>query len=417
MVSHSGVESAPGAPVSGAAAPEVAWPAAVSAAVAEARQSLAAVGGVRCVYLTGSFAAGLGNLASDVDLVAVTDGADEDARWHEAGSLVSHIEVYSLATVGQWLAALRDLPFGIADYGRVPGLGGLLENLSRLTFAQPVLGESALADIQSGIDRTALRQAFMLYDGADAITYARDAYGALESGDLLTALDTSEQALRLCLLAALAAVDDLYYGRKWLLRRLRGSPGISSELFAAAMRALFPASPMSFDDTGYVTGVVIARMRLAGGLSALTSLYGWEQPMKSVGVPPSGDGDPRSPWYVFTRFRDTCFAGGARGLKLSRLDLAAWLSLSGRRDAARLGELLSARFGVPVSERYAASALTMLTGAGMLSDAGTLSDAGAAPDGGAAPHGGTAPGGGVAADGGVAAGPGDPGVPAGADSR
>jgi hypothetical protein len=126
---------------------------------------------------------------------------------------------------------------------------------------------------------------------------------------------------------------------------------------------------MSFDDVGYVTDVVIARMRLAGGLSALTSLYGWEHPMKSVGVPPSGDRDPRSPWYVFTRFRDTCFAGGARGLKLSRLDIAAWLSLSDRCDAARLAELLSARFGVPVSERYAASALAVLTGAGMISDA------------------------------------------------
>jgi hypothetical protein len=343
---------------------------ALDAAVSEARRSLAAAGGVCCVYLTGSFAAGLGNLASDVDLVAVTDGGDDRAQWRETGSLVSHLEVYPLATVREWLSALAELPFGIADYGRVPGLGGLLENLSRLSFAQPVLGEAMLGELQSGLDRAALRKAFMLYNGADAITYARDAYGAMESGDLLTALDTSEQALRLCLLSALAAADDLYYGRKWLLRRLSASPAISPELFAAAMDALFPARPFLFDDARYVAGVVGTRMRLAGGLSALTSLYGWEHPMETVGLPPAGDQDPRSPWYLFTRFRDTCFAGGARGLKLSRLDLAAWLSLAGRCDAARLAELLSARFGVPVSAGYAASALARLTEAGMLAAPG-----------------------------------------------
>jgi Nucleotidyltransferase domain len=341
---------------------------ALGAAVAQARASLAEADGVRCVYLTGSFAAGLGNLASDVDLVAVTDGESTDAQWRETGSLISHLEVFPLTTVRTWLAALNELPYGIADYDRAVELGGLLENLSRVTFAQPVLGEPVLRDLQAEIDRTALRQAFMLYDGADAITHARDAYGALESGDLLTALDASQQTLRLCLLATLAAADDLYYGRKWLLRRLRECPAVSPELFAAAMAALFPASPLEFDDLGYVTDVVMTRMRLAAGLSALISLYGWAEPVKTVGPPPSGATDPRSPWYVFTRFRDTCFAGGASGLQLTRLDIAAWLSVADDRDTDRLAERLSERFGIPVSASYAAATLAKLTKAGMISD-------------------------------------------------
>lgn len=344
---------------------------AVDSAIAEARKTLAGIDGVRCVYLTGSFAAGLGNVGSDVDLVAVTDGSEsagEGADWRESGPLVSHLEVFSLPTVQGWLDALGDMPFSAAGYGRVPATGGLLENLSRLSFAQPVLGESTLHELQSGIDRSALRKAFMLYDGADAITYARDAFGALASGDLLTALDASDQTLRLCLLATLAAVDDLYYGRKWLLKRMRLAAAISPELFAAAMTALFPPRAFLFDDAQYATDLVLARMRLAAGLSAHTSLYGWGTPLKAVGLPPAGECDPRSPWYVFTRFRDACFAGGASGLKLSRLDVAAWLSLADPCDDGRLAELLSARFGVPVSASYAAAALAKLTEAGLLAE-------------------------------------------------
>ncbi|HET9898234.1 MAG TPA: hypothetical protein VFQ44_25175 [Streptosporangiaceae bacterium] len=337
----------------------------------EAGRKLSAQLSLSCVYITGSLAAGLGNATSDVDIVAVADSTDEIAEWTSSGGFISHVELYSKATVKSWLAELDQLPYKHSQYAATIKLEPLLENLSRIHYAIPVLGDELLGEWKRKLSTSSLRQAYMLFHSTDAITYARDALGAVTSGDLLTAWDVSVQALRGVLLAVLASTDDLYYGRKWLLRRMEDSPVISAGLRREAHSLLYPQGGIPADHD-VLRQKVKERMQLAGYLSAYVSVFAWTRPLTQspeIGLPEQSG---RSPWYVFARFSDTCFAGGPEGWRLNQLDLLTWLLLSGDSDvsrkdrAGRLARLLSERTGMAVSGELVEQVLGRLEAAGLI---------------------------------------------------
>ncbi len=317
------------------------------------------------LYITGSLAAGLGNATSDLDIVAVTDDGNETAEWSSDDGLVTHVEIFSREMVEGWLSQLASLPHRHADYSAALKTELLLENLSRLYYAIPVVGRELVADWQRQLDTAALRQGYMLYHATDAITYARDALGAVQSGDLLTGWDVSQQALRGVLLMALAATDDLYYGKKWLLKRIATCPAFGSDLAEHAFALLYPEGGLPRQDESLMTQTIMDRMRCAAFLSAFACVFGWEKPLaQPPGLPPPENGE-RSVWYVYARFRDTCFAGGPQGWRLSRIDVLAWLLLRPGQSAEDLAGSLSAQVGAHVSERFSAGVLDRLHTAGL----------------------------------------------------
>jgi hypothetical protein len=320
---------------------------------------------VDALYITGSLAAGLGNATSDLDLVAIAEGQPEMAEWVDGDGFVAHVETFSRGEVEEWLAELAGLPHTHSEYSAALRTGTLLENLSRLYYAEPVVGVELVEDWRRRLDATALRQAYMLYHSTDAITYARDALGAMQSDDLLTAWDAAQQTLRGVLLMALAAAGDLYYGRKWLLKRLAACrPLLRAGVTQRSIELLYPAGGLADRPDAERVQVILDRMRLASALSAFVTFFAWETPLSA---PPSlpAVGSAGNPWYVFARFRDTCFAGGPNGWPVSRLDVLAWLLCRDGQDAAGLAAAISAQLGVPVSDEFVAGALDRLRAAGL----------------------------------------------------
>ncbi|MFI5719894.1 nucleotidyltransferase domain-containing protein [Nocardia sp. NPDC051750] len=221
-------------------------------------------------YLSGSLAVGLGNAFSDIDIIVIHRGSRRLHEYRMLGDYPVDILYWQIDDLREGWARLSSA-ISADNYGNANGWREDLSRYSRLHLGMPVLHNDAFACVRDEIDLERLAHLQQIHFHVRAATYLRDAVGALASGDLDTAWDTSLATVRLVAQAALSAAGDLYLADKFVLRRISASTPL--EPICGRLRGLIIPNcgervPADLAD------IVRNRLRLSTQLSALSSMYG-----------------------------------------------------------------------------------------------------------------------------------------------
>ncbi|MGE7435351.1 hypothetical protein [Kitasatospora sp. NPDC001175] len=286
---------------------------------------------VRLAFVGGSLAAGLGHGMSDVDLyVAAEPGTDLPKRGYREGGYVVQINPLSTAQLEQIAAICTEFTASRTDRWQV--LVGDVELQPSIRYA---IG-SVLIDKDSGLPSTdqaklTVRKILMTRWAYDVSGFGEDALGALQVGDELTALQSSSIAVECAVECVLAAVGDVYLGRKFLLRRTARNEALREVLPRIWDGLRLPQAPGGIEET---TRVVTENMRVAGHLVVNALLDGWDAPAPHIAACPDHweDGGPtRSPWVVPVRLSDSWgMAGPDAGYRVKQGTVRLWRELDGR---------------------------------------------------------------------------------------
>jgi hypothetical protein len=260
---------------------------------------------ILAALVSGSRAAGLAHGRSDLDVFVVV--ADEDRgrfstlpKRHQDISVDSHAltvaEVQRHATV---LGAREAAPvldrrlYALADY---PGWTVQV----RLAIGQVVLATTpSVHTLLASVDRNAVRRSLMVHGALCLATFAEDVKGAVECGDLATAFAAAEEAVRCGVDISLAALDDVYIGRKYLPRRMARHPSLAGLL---ERDDLFGQPPARCADDG-IHRIIRQRLLLAGHLAGQSLTGGWQRPVQTVTPFAPGEAGPiRDPYLTPVRW-------------------------------------------------------------------------------------------------------------------
>lgn len=292
--------------------------------------------GVELAYLGGSLAVGLGNDLSDLDLFVVgTNLGDQDQVYEQDGQQVQVIplradKVRQLVQLGT--------EFRERKHYRSPLSGDLktLMNLVRLATGRVLLASPEWTRELNRINRDSLRQSYATVFANQFAGYAEDACGALRSGDLLTALTASALAVENAGEATLAVAGDLYFGPKFLYRRLARTWVTAPWLPYLWQLTHHELTPRTHS-AAQVTAVIEERLLAGNALLACSVLDGWEHPLTVLPEPgpyPTaliGPGPRRSPFVAPIRFVDSLVLVGPEGThEVSETMLGLWRRLDGR---------------------------------------------------------------------------------------
>ncbi|MET8999272.1 hypothetical protein [Amycolatopsis sp. NPDC004169] len=287
------------------------------------------------VVLSGSQAAGLGNVHSDLDVLVIAAEPVELPAW-VAESAELDVTSVPPARITQYAAELAAAAADPTDrralFADEPSRW---KPLVQLVLGEPVRVTARGRALLSSLDRKLLRRVLLALFSVRAGNLTEDAVGALRSEDLLTALCASEEAVRNAAEAALVVLDDLYFAPKFLFRRLARQPGLTWVLEHREAFGLPAAGPAE------CRRIVRRRLWLAGHLNARAVLNGADD--VATGLPPCvlhGAGPVRSPYFSLVRYRGGIGVTGPRsGYVLSEPAAALWAMLDGRPAGEVLGEL------------------------------------------------------------------------------
>lgn len=288
---------------------------------------------------TGSRAAGLAHARSDLDIIVVL-AADEDRnrcrtypKRHR--DMTVDTDVLALSDVKSQLDAQRARDAAqILDRGRyaLANYSGW-STLVRLVIGHVVTATPAARGLLESFDRDAVRRSVMVHAALCLATFAEDAKGSIECGDLATALAASEEAVRYGAEVSLTALDDLYIGRKYLMRRMARHESLAALLECDEMSGQ-PSISCPYNE---ITGLVRRRLLLAGHLAGHALTTAWQRPVAAF--PPfvlRDTGPIRDPYLIPVRWP------GGVGL-MTGVDVVRSFS----EEAAVLWNLLDGR---PVSD-------------------------------------------------------------------
>jgi hypothetical protein len=230
------------------------------------------------LYVTGSVAAGLESTTSDLDLVAVIATDDATLEFPERdflgpGGFTCDLQTVTRGRVRSWFQNFESWHFEAGDYGSVFFLRRSVREVSRFLLGIPLLGVEWLSEQRPLLNLTSFRRAYIALHLADVSTLARDTAGFLESGDILTAWETSALALRVVADAALGACGNFNYSEKFLLRRITDDPSTAS--LADLLWHRIYGLPESQSQDALVNAVK-ARQMLTADLTAHIYLFGWD---------------------------------------------------------------------------------------------------------------------------------------------
>ncbi len=288
-------------------------------------------GQAELAFLAGSLAVGLGHGTSDVDVYAVGDGLPEQERGYEHDGVLVHVTrldgglVRRLAATGaRFTATGSDREQYLLDYK-------VHNALVRLTTGYRITATPEWQDVLSALRRDVVRQILIARHANVFAAFAEDVWGALLSGDRYTAATASTIALENAAEALLAAAGDIYFGPKFLFRRLRRTE-VTSAWAAELWRLLNQGFARGLDD---LEAVVAHRLRVGNLLLAWCVTEGWDKPLRQLPAPESvaaGETSRRSPYFATVRFSDgIALMGPDRGYAVAESVLRAW------RDADRFG--------------------------------------------------------------------------------
>jgi predicted nucleotidyltransferase len=288
---------------------------------------------------TGSRAAGLAHARSDLDILVVLETEDDRGRFRtypeRHRGMTVDTDTLALSDVKRLLDDQRARETArVLDRGRyaLANLVGWMR-LVRLTIGHVVTATPTARTLLAGFDRDGVRRSVMVHATMCLATFAEDAKGAIECGDLATAVAASEQAVRFGVEASLTAFDDVYIGPKYLLRRMARHESLAALLEWDEMWGQ-PGVSCRDDE---VTGLVHRRLLLAGRLAGHAMTTAFRRPVTAFPpFVPRDLGPVRDPFLVVVRWP------GGTGL-MTGVDMVRSLS----EDAAVLWSLLDGR---PVEE-------------------------------------------------------------------
>jgi hypothetical protein len=254
--------------------------------------------------VSGSRAAGLAHGRSDLDvIVVVTDGDRRSCRTlparHQDLSVdtltltVSDVRKHLDAQQARETAPTLDRTlYSLADY---PGWMMLV----RLAIGQLVTATPAGRTLLTSLARDAVRRALMVHGALCLATFVEDVRGAVECGDRATALAAADEAVQFGVEISLAALDDLYVGRKYLPRRMARYEALAGILDRPELLGR-PAAQCSDDE---LSQIIRRRLLLAGHLAGQSLAGGWQRPLRAVTpFSPAETGPIRDPYLTPVRW-------------------------------------------------------------------------------------------------------------------
>jgi predicted nucleotidyltransferase len=290
---------------------------------------------VVAALVTGSPAAGLAHARSDLDIIVVL-AAGEDCRRHRTfparhRGMTVDTDVLAVDDVQRYLDAQRTREAAeVLDRG-LYALSSYVawSTLVRLVIGHVVMATPAARALLESLERDAVRRSAMVHDTLCLATFAEDVKGSVECGDLATALAASEEAVRYGVEVGLTALDDLYVGRKYLLRRMARHESLAVLLESGDTLS----QPGSSADDDEVTRLIRRRLLLAGHLVGHALTTAWEKPVVTLSPFTLRDEGPvRDPYLVPVRWpRGMALMTGVDVVRsLSEVEAALWNLLDGR---------------------------------------------------------------------------------------
>ncbi|MFF9393441.1 hypothetical protein [Streptomyces griseoluteus] len=191
------------------------------------------------VCITGSTAAGWGNTFSDIDLYVFSDkelvlpvdetmetwpGADPSGiRWH------NWMGVYDGARVDLKVWPTSTLATALERYLETEvefcSMGDFLQDfVYRLSIGIPLKNEKFFQEMNELLDSSSYKRALARLLKADTENSLTDVAGQLDSGDLMSARVSADIAAEHIADASLVLAGQLCRRKKWMLRRLEGTP-------------------------------------------------------------------------------------------------------------------------------------------------------------------------------------------------
>jgi hypothetical protein len=316
------------------AVPDVHFSAAQRAAAAEVvRRDLGGPDVVGFAFLGGSLAVGLGHATSDVDLYAVSDDLPADEIGYEHGGVTVHVSTLRPDAVRKLVDVASEYRATGMSRGQLYLDLKSLVALVRLTTGVPVLATPAWQSVLGGLRRDVVRKIFIARNSNGFVASAEDVAGSLAIGDRYTALGASTLALELAAEATLAAADDLYWGPKFLLRRMARTTVTApwAPVLWSLLANAFPAGPP--DDLDQVRRVAEQRLHVGNLLVSCCALEGWDTPLTRLPRPDEVGVPTRSPYFAPIRFTDGwALQGPEHAYEVNEATVRLWRDLTPAAD-------------------------------------------------------------------------------------
>lgn len=310
-------------------------------------QKLAAEHPIAVALISGSQAFGLGHGTSDIDLHVMPVGdAPIESRVHMTDGHPIQVNVFReemLQRVLDWAA--DDSEYTSRNRGQADVQDDVRKLAIRLSRGHVLYVDDERKQALARIDLTVIKRRIVAREARAISSLLEDIVGALAINDRDTALWAARLALGHAGEAALAAAGDIYFGPKFLLRRLKRTAALA-DITPQLLNALDLA-----DDDG--NGPRRAPYRLANDefnalvrwRAALVSyviskavLIGWFGELTELAPMTLAQAGPvRDPFHSLIPYSDGLgLAGPDRGFRVSRDAAALWLSLDGTRSQADL---------------------------------------------------------------------------------
>jgi len=291
----------------------------------------------------GSRAAGLAHARSDLDIIVVLADGEDRSRHRTLPArhrgMTVDTDVLAVDDVRRHLDAQRIREAADVLDRSLYALPShvVWSTLVRLVTGHVVMGTPQARALLESFDRDAVRRSAMVHDTLCLATFAEDAKGSVECGDLATALAASEEAVRYAAEVGLTALDDLYVGRKYLLRRMARHEPLAALLESGNTLG----QPDGSADDDEITGLIRRRLLLAGHLVGHALTMGWEKPVDTL--PPftlRDEGPVRDPYLVPVRWPGgmALMTGVDVVRTLSEVEAVLWNLLDGHGVRDVVGE-------------------------------------------------------------------------------
>ncbi|GAA3107207.1 hypothetical protein [Streptosporangium carneum] len=307
------------------------------AAEAVLERRLGGAARIELAFLGGSFAVGLGHGTSDIDLYAVGSGLPGSDIVFEHDGIQVHVNPVPAGKVRELVELGAEYRTTGADRTQIATELKTLNALVRLSTGQILHADRRWRELLDTLDPNVVRQILITRNANVFSAYAEDVYGALDVGDLLTAATASDLALQAGCEAVLAAAGDVYFGPKFLFRRLARTSATASwcdHVWRLTHRELHPESGGWPDE---VRAIAEERLWAGGLLLSWSVVEGWHEPLDRLPAPsrPSGTGPRRSVYFAPLRFADGwAFVGPEDGYEVAERTVRLWRELDGRALSA-----------------------------------------------------------------------------------
>ncbi|BBA95588.1 hypothetical protein RVR_502 [Actinacidiphila reveromycinica] len=281
--------------------------------------------------VSGSRAMGLGHALSDLDLYVVrTDDAPARAGTFALEGQTIQVTPLDTARIRRLAAQADGYRVTARDRSQQDFTQSDYKVLLRLANGALLYADAEHRELFERLDRETVRRLVVMRHATYAVELQEDVRGTVESGDLMTAMVSSQRTLMHAVECALGGVGEVYDHEKVALRRLARHPG-TAHLLPEVWRLLHPGVAVDAP-AGELAGIARRRALLASHLVGYAVLDGWDGPAARVPpFTPGQRGPVRRYDYGLLRFANgIALTGEDKGARVSEAMARLWLALDGR---------------------------------------------------------------------------------------